>query len=1312
MSCPKNLSDLLKVCSVLPVFAVLPAMAESVTGRQVITTDTSYTDLVAQNIASTTANNGGVFYMQDVPDVSLTFNGATLFSGNSLNNGGMGGAIGNGWLSSLTGSGYTQGGKITFAGASTFVNNSTNNANGGGAIFNYGLGDAKSPDIVFNGDAKFDGNKVTKSSNSVFSGGGAINHRDGMIVFNAGASFTGNQSASQGGAIMSAGDVAFKSDASFDNNSATKNGGALAILGGNATFEKGATFTNNNAGGASAVYIAQATDMVKFNGAASFVENTGVGTLLNSATNATVLFADGVAFDKNTNKSNGALVNAGSVLLTGGDMLFSNNIGTNGGGLKNSGNVSVNTVGNVLFDSNSTASSAGAFDNGGTVQFVAPNIVFTGNKADAGYGGAIFNSGDLTIGGAVNTFDNNIAADIGATKSGGGAIHNRGNTNTTTLIIGERGSINTFTANKSSAHGGAIVARAFDGATANSEVVINGATTFADNTADMNGGAIWNVAMPKGDTIGKTSIVFNGDTVFRGNSANGFGGALYNNDTVEFNGKIAFSGNSAGENGGAIYNAGTLEINGGEFIGNFAKSQAGAIYNGDGGSLIVDGATFAENKSAGSFGAVVSGTSAVKTEISNTVFRDNSAGDVGALGLFSGATLTNVEFSDNKATSTADGMDGAGALFLGAVSKTVMTNVTFDDNESALRGGAISTRSADIADNKDARLDILKSNFVENEAKTTGGAIDNYLYSSVKDMTAVYIADTAFSKNLATAGGAIYNHGDADKSGNIASMRLENVNFTGNKASDKGGAVYNEAGAGIVLSGKNIFLGNAAGKSKNDIYNDGAIKIEGGETSISGGILGDGVLDIASGAVLNIGTATVNQSLINIDGTINASVLNSNVRDNGKLFGEITGSGVINLDVSSVGTYNIFSEDNDITINVGKAYLVENRGADGVVVSTKPIDTLVKDTGVSELAAATLVGLANSTDKNVQRISLLAQQALNSGKTDVLEKESAKLNPDDNVVVQSVATATHNQVLSLAAGRMAGGASQALPSVRNTTSQYGSGYYSYYGGGRSGGDEMAQENGFWIQGLFNKSKYDEQFHSYTRGFAVGADTLIDKKYTLGAGFAYNSADVHSTTRDTDVDNKTLFVYGQYKPNKWFLNGTFAYTMSEYTEHSNPYGIMLESAYDVDMFGAQMTTGYEFASGFVPSLGLRYLHTSQDEYSNGVNTIKAMDTDYLTGVAGFSYSFLAKNSQNFQLRPELRAAATYDIVSDDAETTVVIPGVGSSYAVAGEGLAELGGEFGIGLNMRYKGMEISLMYDLGLRQDYTSQTGMIKIRSYF
>ena len=594
----KHLCNIMVGVSALPAMFIMPAMSETITQRQVISTNTTYNNAIAENIASTTANNGGVFYMQDVPDVLLAFEGDTLFSGNSLNNGGMGGAIGNGWLSSTSGSGYTQGGKIVFAGATTFDNNSTNNINGGGAIFNYGMGNATSPDIIFNDDATFSNNQVTGTSNSVHAGGGAINHRNGMIVFNSGADFTGNQSQSQGGAIITAGDIIFNGPTNFQNNSATKNGGALAIKGGNTAFDMDASFSGNTAGGASAVYLGEGAKKLEFKGTANFSENTGVGTLLNNSANASVTFANGATFNKNTNNYNGALVNTGTVSLTGGDFIFTNNTGSNGGGLKNSGTVTANTNGKILFDANTTTSTAGALDNGGNIMLGASNVSFTGNTANAGYGGAIFNAADITIHGTTNVFSNNTANDSGTIKSGGGAIHNRGNTNTATLIIGTTGNTNSFSANKSGAYGGAIVNRAFDGAGQDAEIIINGDTSFSNNQSALDGGAIWNMVAAGDDgTTGTSTIVFNGDTTFSDNIANGLGGAIYNNDTMTFNGTTNFTGNTAGGLANDIFNNGTIKFNG--------DTQISGGINGTGTINIASGTMFNIGTSDITQGAII-----------------------------------------------------------------------------------------------------------------------------------------------------------------------------------------------------------------------------------------------------------------------------------------------------------------------------------------------------------------------------------------------------------------------------------------------------------------------------------------------------------------------------------------------------------------------------------------------------------------------------------------------------------------------------------------------------------------------------------
>ena len=86
---------------------------------------------------------------------------------------------------------------------------------------------------------------------------------------------------------------------------------------------------------------------------------------------------------------------------------------------------------------------------------------------------------------------------------------------------------------------------------------------------------------------------------------------------------------------------------------------------------------------------------------------------------------------------------------------------------------------------------------------------------------------------------------------------------------------------------------------------------------------------------------------------------------------------------------------------------------------------------------------------------------------------------------------------------------------------------------------------------------------------------------------------------------------------------------------------------------------------------------------------------MMGVLGVNYAFAIESESAFQFRPELRAAMTYDFIYDDAVTTVVMPGA-PSYYVYGDRLSRIGGEFGIGLTMNYRDLDVSLNYDIEVR----------------
>ena len=944
-------------------------------------------------------------------------------------------------------------------------------------------------------------------------------------------------------------------------------------------------------------------------------------------------------------------------------------------------------------------------------------LAITGNSAGAtlhiGKDVKFLNNTALFDGGAIGNYGNTIVADgvlfqgnkaqldpeSNENQIGGGAI-SLGATSKTTML-------NTnFIANESGYNGGAIatrLAKRTDGGfNDNSSAILkivggefegNKANGYKDASGKLvagNGGAIYNTFY--------SDVTIDG-THFEGNKAAKYGGAIYNDGTADLKGK-----------------GGVMTINGGEFEENqasLANGYGGAIFNffgdmsilGDENTRVVFednaayvGGAFSDRQVSSSYAGLVS-----NTLIKHALFEENHAvADAGAAGFYGDVTVEDVIFRGNTAAIDFDGVkadvgnsDGGGAVQVGGTANVTLKDVYFAENESGARGGAIAARHG-----TKYTLDIDTATFTSNKSANFGGGIAN-VFGGAVDMN-----DVNFVSNYAgKAGGAIYNGKDINYGGtegaystNHGILNFSGSNtFVGNRAEEFGGAIYNDNGGTINMSGTNVFADNTQSGIANDIYNLGALNIVSGETTFGGGVLGTGSLVLSEGAKLNIGTSVIKQNTIDLQGIVTASLLNDSER--GGSFGRFVGNVEIGdnarfvLNVGAAGTYNVWNgaKVDASKVTVGDIYEIAGIDVNGVTIVTKSVEDIVEEVGVSTQAAGAVASLANSNSGKAHMVSLVLQEALNTGDIATVEAETQKLNPTDKPVAQAAATSVQNQVLSLAAGRMSGGAVM----------------------GRAGGDVRKQENGFWMQGLFNKSKLADQFHGYTRGVALGADTLIDDTWTIGGGLAFNNSDIHANTGHAEIDSKTLFVYGQYQPTKWYVNATATYTLSEYTENKNVVAAVWSNVYDVDSYGAQVMTGYDFATGITTEVGARYLHVAQDDYKDGLDwtSVMATETDFLSGVAGVKYAFAIENDWAVKLRPELRAAMTYDFISDNTATTVTMPGV-EAYAVNGERLSRLGGEFGIGLTATYKGVDVSLMYDLDLHESYTSQTGMLKFRANF
>lgn len=369
------------------------------------------------------------------------------------------------------------------------------------------------------------------------------------------------------------------------------------------------------------------------------------------------------------------------------------------------------------------------------------------------------------------------------------------------------------------------------------------------------GGAGMAVAGAAGGTTepaGKSQIVINKD------SENKALTGTYEGYEHEKGGVISVSNGATG-----------VTITNSSFTGNKASAFGGAIFND--GQISITGTTF-DNNIADSVGGALSSTTTqtASTNISNSVFTNNhSVYDGGAIGNYSGLKLENCLFEGNTAQLAFDAQKGwttpvtdntavgGGAISLGAVSTSSVASIsgtTFKNNTSGTNGGAIATRQAKDANNSAAKLDIAAT-FIGNKAQQ-GGAIYNSFYTDngLGKGAGVTVTGT-FSVNEATGkGGAIYNDGTLDQNSTKPSggiMTITDATFDGNKA-DFGGAIFN---TGTLTINRGSFEGNTAKSAAGAIYNNA-----GATLMVDGVTFASNSSAIAGAINNNDGTVTIKKS--------------------------------------------------------------------------------------------------------------------------------------------------------------------------------------------------------------------------------------------------------------------------------------------------------------------------------------------------------------------------------------------------------------------------------------------------------------------
>ena len=267
--------------------------------------------------------------------------------------------------------------------------------------------------------------------------------------------------------------------------------------------------------------------------------------------------------------------------------------------------------------------------------------------------------------------------------------------------------------------------------------------------------------------------------------------------------------------------------------------------------------------------------------------------------------------------------------------------------------------------------------------------------------------------------------------------------------------------------------------------------------------------------------------------------------------------------------------------------------------------------------------------------------------------------------------------------------------------------------GMASGDSMFKKAGMWIQGLLNKTEYDKHdgFDVDSEGIAAGIDGYVTDNVKVGVGYAYTESDIDSIGRKTDADTNTGFIYGEYNAPSYYVNGVASYSKGDYKEKKNVAGKLARASYDVDAIAMQAIAGYKMGN-FAPEAGLRYINAQQDAYTDTAGQhVGSNSSDTLTAILGGRY---ATNIQagEYTLRPEVKLAATYDLMRDKNSTAVTLAN-GAGYLVRGENLDRFGIETGVGLSMAVSdNVKVGLNYEGRFKEDYTDHTGILEARYNF
>lgn len=593
------------------------------------------------------------------------------------------------------------------------------------------------------------------------------------------------------------------------------------------------------------------------------------------------------------------------------------------------------------------------------------------------------------------------------------------------------------------------------------------------------------------------------------------------------------------------------------------------------------------------------------------------------------------------------------------------TNLANDEEDEAPKGGIINVTSADAYIQQISSLDELNIKADTSTSKLLGEA------STVTDMN--------------IAAGNTFTLDQVKES--PVSLTVTDMNVDGTlKLAD--GAV---SGTGYTVTNTNVNNGGTLDVGTNS-YTSAVTMNEGSTLSLTVAKGEDGTVNgnIADGGSLNINGNSNLQVVINDDADLSKET---------------------SLDLGAISqalTDEAQKEDKKLTLADNFIYDLSVNGETGEVTAVKEDAAGVADNAVKAGASANAAGtisafaLVDGLSGQGKAVHDFINTSMQKGDAASAAQLAEDVAPSAAPVVQTVETGIMNQAYGAVSSQLSGG------------------HVASAAQGKSSGDGMFSKAAAWVRTLFNKSELDDTskakgFDVETTGVALGFHKEVAENVKAGVAYAYGDTSVDGHHRDTDVDSHTFMLYGEYKPSDWYVNAIASYGMSDYDESKHTAVGKIKGSYDVETYGLQAMTGYDFnVNGYTltPEAGLRYAHIKQDSYRDSAGQrISSDNQDILTGIAGVKASKDFALDNGMKLRPEARLAMTYDLM--DGENDAIVNIGSASYRINGEQLDRFGIEAGAGLTAELnEEWDVSAGYEGKFRDDFSDHTGILSAKYKF